>query len=188
MIEITPFSNHCYVNDYVDTEGLVDVVELCRAQDTTEVQISNRGGWQSPAFGIGANPKFDKVIADIADLLHPIYLDYGFDRRPTISNYWFNINGRYSYNLHHTHPGSIFSTVLYLKVPTNSGSLKLARPDYQQNFFQPDRITDKTLTTFEIEPYVNLLVAFPSNIPHYVEQNISDDEDHERISVAFNFK
>ena len=188
MIEITPFSNYCYVNDYTDTDELVEVVKLLQAQDTAKVQISNRGGWQSPTFGTGHNPRFDRVIADITDLLQPIYLDYGFDRKPTISNYWFNINERYSYNLHHTHPGSIFSTVLYLKVPTDSGNLILSRPDYQQNFFQPDRVTDKTLTNFVIEPYANLLVAFPSNIPHYVEQNLSKDEDHERISVAFNFK
>jgi uncharacterized protein (TIGR02466 family) len=188
MIEITPFSNHCYVNDYSDTDGLIDVVKSVQAQDPAEIQFSNRGGWQSPAFGRTDHSKFDKVIDDIVSLLQPIYLDFGFDRQPTISNYWFNVNSRYSYNLQHTHPGSLFSAVLYLKVPANSGNLTLSRPDQQQNFFQSDRVTDKTLTNFVIEPYANLLVAFPSNIPHYVEQNLSEEDDHERISIAFNFK
>ena len=176
------------MNDYSDTDGLIDLVKSVQAQDPAETQFSNRGGWQSPAFGRTDHSKFDKVIDDIVGLLQPIYLDFGFDRRPTISNYWFNVNARHSYNLQHTHPGSLFSAVLYLKVPANSGNLTLCRPDQQQNFFQSDRVTDKTLTNFVIEPYANLLVAFPSNIPHYVEQNLSEEDDHERISIAFNFK
>jgi uncharacterized protein (TIGR02466 family) len=185
MIEITPFTNHCYLHHYPSTPDLLDVVVQHHAKDTADVKISNRGGWQSPAMGAGDDRAFDNVIQDIAELLQPIYQDWGFDRKPTLSNYWFNINPQHSYNLQHTHPGSLFSLVLYLQVPENSGNLVLARPDNQQHFLITDRVTSKTMSTFPIDPYDDLLVAFPSNMPHYVEQNNSDQD---RISVAFNFK
>jgi len=185
MIEITPFANHCYLYDYSSSHDLLSVVAQHHARDAADIKISNRGGWQSPAMGTGSDQVFDKVIQDIAELLQPIYQDWGFDRRPVISNYWFNINPKHSYNLQHTHPGSVFSLVLYLQVPENSGNLVLARPDNQQHFLITDRVTSKTMSTFPIDPTVGMLVAFPSNMPHYVEQNNSNQD---RISVAFNFK
>jgi len=184
MIEITPFSTHTYLSD-LDITGLVDVVRKQQSLDRDDVQFSNRGGWQSPTMGVGVLPEFDSVIKNIQELLEPIYAEYGVTARPILNNYWFNVNNQHSYNLAHTHPGSVFSTVLYLEVPEHSGNLVLLRSDNQQAYVIATTSTPKNQTSFTVETYPGMLVAFPSHVPHYVEQNKSDQD---RISVAFNFK
>jgi uncharacterized protein (TIGR02466 family) len=184
MIEITPFSTHTYLS-YLDITGLVDVVRKQQSLDRDGVQISNCGGWQSPAMGVGVLPEFDSIIKNIQELLEPIYAEYGVTSRPILKNYWFNVNNQHSYNTSHTHPGSVFSAVLYLEVPEHSGNLILLRSDNQQAYVLATTSTPKTRMKFTVEAYPGMLVAFPAHVPHYVEQNRSTQD---RISVAFNFK
>ena len=128
------------------------------------------------------------IINLIIDSLKPIYNEYGIDKQPELANYWINFNNKYNYNSVHTHGASYFSTVLYLKVPKNSGNLVFERPDNFNSFIYTNRITDKSAGTYYIIPQENLLVIFPSYLPHRVDQNLTEDEDDERISIAFNFR
>jgi uncharacterized protein (TIGR02466 family) len=184
MIEITTFSTHAYIGN-LDISGLVEIVQRYHDSNITKIQYSNRGGWQSPAMSVGDCEEFDQIISQVQQYLTPIYQEYGVGHTPMLSNYWFNINQQHSYNLSHTHPGSVFSTVLYLQVPEHSGNLILQRSDNQQAYVIANHSTPKNQTSFTIEPTEGMLIAFPSHVPHYVEQNESNQQ---RISVAFNFK
>lgn len=183
MIEISAFSTAVYTSS-LDVAGVDELAYELRAQDQTKVSFSNRGGWQSPDQSQASLPLMSNIVDQIIQSLMPVYDDHGIDRTPRLGNYWFNINPTHSYNLVHTHPGSMFSTVLYVQVPEHSGNLILQRSDNQQAYVIPNRSTPRNQTNFVIEPYAGMLVAFPSHVPHYVEQNHSDQD---RITVAFNF-
>jgi hypothetical protein len=122
------------------------------------VKHSNVGGWHSTPFY--KTPDWFNSYANTIEAVskHKIY------------NFWFNVNSRGHSNRWHTH-GSNFSLIgiWYLQVPISSGDFQIK---IENNI--------KTIT-----PYRNLLITHPSGLDHCVTENLSD---HDRISVAVNFK
>lgn len=84
--------------------------------------------------------------------------------------FWFNEMGPgHRTSLHaHEEDDELLSAVYYIQVPPQSGRLVL---------WQDDR-------DFRIEPEPGMLLMFPPQLPHEVEENRSDAT---RLSVAFNF-
>jgi uncharacterized protein (TIGR02466 family) len=94
--------------------------------------------------------------------------------------------------VNHFHTNSIFSGVLFLEIPPNSGILR-----FRKHPTQP-MVTTSTIT-LDIEPYNDLnmanmqhwdvyckpgkLVMFPSHLYHSVTKNASDQD---RLTLAFN--
>lgn len=148
---------------------------------------STINGWQSPAFTPKQNPVFFK---------QPFFEDFWNQFLKTIEeikikeghqfylgNIWININSPGSYNLTHTHPGAMISGVYYVKVPKNSGGIlfdnNLAASSLLYKFCD-NNVTD---TNYKIDPADGKMILFNSYLPHYVEQNNSDQD---RISISFN--
>jgi uncharacterized protein (TIGR02466 family) len=106
-----------------------------------------------------------------------------------LQNYWFNINRKYNYNKPHTHPGSQFSAIVYLKCPRNSGNLVFDRSDAFTGYMtsQFKETNDYNFYSWHMTPEENMFIVFPSYLQHYVEQNLCQELDDERISIAFNF-
>ena len=124
----------------------------------------------------------------IVNVLKPIYKTYGISSDPILQNYWYNINGRGCYNTEHAHPHCWFSVVWYLKVPENSGEIVFTRPDTLRQSIWVDNLTEHNQAEFRIMPKENTLITFPSYLRHSVEQNLSNDNDADRVSIAFNFQ
>ena len=106
-----------------------------------------------------------------------------------LQNFWLNINSYKDSNREHTHPGSFFSGVYYLKVPKNSGSIYFKNPNanFATFYWKPNHITNfntVTSTLWKINPTEKQLLIFPSWLEHWVEPNMNKIE--ERISIAFN--
>ncbi|AIQ95411.1 TIGR02466 family protein [Prochlorococcus sp. MIT 0604] len=113
-----------------------------------------------------------------------------------LTNFWINISGKGSSNTPHTHSGLTYSGVFFIKVPKE---MKGGRFLFYRNFNEADFISSEYMGLFKegyqmqgydypintISPKENLLVVFPSWVPHAVEINLSDEE---RISLSFNFK
>jgi len=106
-----------------------------------------------------------------------------------IKGLWFNVNPKYSLNNLHTHCDCDFSAVYYIQVPKNSGNIIFENPNpvmLHQGFYQNQFYYNEfNSNSFEIEPKDNMLILFPSYLPHRVGQNLSDQD---RISLSFNIK
>jgi uncharacterized protein (TIGR02466 family) len=188
--EIIPFATKIYV--YRVTQPYNHLVENIKQlrDNTIDVQnigASNRGGWQSKYFDYGTQEWIKDILHEIAPQVTTIYKDYGIKRDVKLGNYWFNINKKYDYNIAHSHPWTNIVGVLYIKVPKDSGVLKLVRPDECQEWLVPDELSEINAGYFGIVPEEGMLVLFPAYLKHYVEQNRTEDEDDERISISFNF-
>jgi uncharacterized protein (TIGR02466 family) len=172
---------------YVDKQNCIPSIESIKNLHSTDsgVTISNRIGYQSHSYVYESLDFMKPCIDEILVKLTSIYYEFGlYVEQPCLTNYWFNINHKGSYNTSHNHPRSFFSAVLYIKVPENSGAIVFDRPDMLKDYIVPSINTPKNFRSWTITPEDNLLLIFPSYLYHHVESNMSDDE---RISVAFNF-
>ena len=186
--EIVPFKTSIFAAQAEDTSWLIPkIIELSSHQKTTKV--SNVGGWQSIKYNnLEELPYMKPIISTIAESLIPLYKRMGIKSKEIrLGSFWFNINRKYSYNLVHNHPGSYFSAVLYVKVPKNSGNITFVRPDNLPNFLFDIDLTEDNWAEYFVESKDNLLLIFPAWLNHFVGQNLTEDEDDCRISIAFNF-
>jgi hypothetical protein len=106
-------------------------------------------------------PVVDLVLASAREILPDAgELRYGF---------WFNEMGPgHVTSLHdHDEEDELLSACYYIRVPERSGCF-IAVEDGQQRFLQPEE---------------GLLILFPPQLPHAVEENQSGET---RLSVAFN--
>jgi uncharacterized protein (TIGR02466 family) len=176
------------VSQFEDTSWLIPkILQLYLHQKTTKV--SNMGGWQSIKYNtLEELPYMNPIILTISESMIPLYKRMGIKSQEIrLANFWFNINPKYSYNLTHKHPGSYFSAVLYVKVPKNSGNINFIRPDNLPDYIFDTEQTEDNWESYFMEPKDNLLLIFPSWLNHSVGQNVTEDEDDYRISIAFNF-
>jgi uncharacterized protein (TIGR02466 family) len=183
MFYVSAFSRQFEVN-----ESVIQKIQNIREEDPEGNQISNHGGWQSKS--ITNKEEYDwlsTIIGQTKFYLLGAYERFGIQAEPKFDNCWFNINKKYSYNSSHTHPGSYFSAIIYLKVPSNSGNLVFERSDTLLDYVVPNEMTPYTSQAFFITPAENYIIIFPSNLKHRVEQNLTENEDDERISIALNF-
>ena len=191
MIEITaitPFKSTIYTTELHDVGKLVDVVLQTRKERPNNPEISNRGGWQSGMLHGGDYPIIDKIIDEIIPLITKVYNELGMEGPAKLYGYWMNINKKYNYNTLHNHSGAFISAVLYLKVPKNSGNIVFERTDNLRDCIMIDYVTDHNWGEYYVNSYPGQLLIFPSYMKHRVDQNLSEDDDDERISIAFNFR
>jgi uncharacterized protein (TIGR02466 family) len=142
---------------------------------------SNVNGYQSPddfykeeSFTLLLNYMSERIL-DLLDVYKESE-ECAIECTPRLSNMWFNINYKGSYNTIHTHPGSILGGVLYINVPENSGDICFHHQDgHSLSLIQN--------TSFSITPHDGLMLLFPASLSHGVGMNYSDEP---RFSIAFN--
>jgi uncharacterized protein (TIGR02466 family) len=187
LTEIIPFDTRIYTTTLSDYGYLTSYIKDIKTTTPTVIK-SNKGGWQSELYFNDSLPFMNPLLDEIIPLVKEIYKQLSIDGQGTDINYWFNINNKYDYNCSHRHGNSYFSAVVYLKTPTNSGNIVFERPDDMRDFIQFKENTENNWGSYWIEPKENTIILFPSYVPHYVEQNRTENIDDERISIAFNFK
>lgn len=101
---------------------------------------------------------------------------------------WANINPPHSYNAMHSHGSFDLSGVYFVKIPApshrHSGALQFLNPSYRYGPYS-DLFQAMNPQEFTVIPVPGKMLIFPSSMPHCVLPN---DEDEERISIAFNLK
>ena len=186
--EITPFTTkiHILKCQQFNQLQLINHVENARVFDHGQ-SISNRGGWQSSSI---FNPSEDiiPVLDEITSALTVIYSSMGIRTKPNLKGYWMNINNRYSSNNSHSHAGCYYSAVLYIQTPDNCGNLVFERDDSLSHYIYDTDLTENNFVTYSIKPTVGEVIIFPAYLRHFVEQNLTEDKDDRRISIAFNFR
>lgn len=149
--------------------------------------LSNIGGWQSPYFNSSdLQYPMTQICNEVIENVKVAYSRYNIARNPELVNFWFNVNKKYNYNSPHAHLRTTFSAVLYLKTPTNCGRIVFHNPapEFSGKPYLPNQFTSGL---FAVDPSVGRLVVFSSDLVHSVEQNLSTDDDDERLSIAFDF-
>ena len=186
MEEIRPFYTSIYIDKLENNFNLYNNIKDVEKTQASASK-SNCGGWQSQSCIPSSYPFMNTLLDEVSCRMKVLYKDIGIKRDPACANYWFNVNRKYNYNNTHSHPQSVFSAVFYVKVPSDSGKLYFERSDRMEDWFQVDTINERNYSNYWIEPSDNLLVIFPSYLEHYVTQNLTEEQDGERISIAFNF-
>jgi len=117
-------------------------------------------------------------------------LQYDDNTYPSMSSSWLVQSKPNQQSMRHIHGNSIFSGVLYISVPPNSGNLVF---DLNVNddrnitsIMEPQIRTQNQYNTrvYHLQPQNNMLVLFPANLSHQVDINRSNED---RISLAFNY-
>ncbi|MDX1432238.1 MAG: TIGR02466 family protein [Gammaproteobacteria bacterium] len=152
------------------------------------------GAWHS-ATDMHTRAEFNALTREIFEFVQGIYDELGYDSdyEPACDSMWANINPRYGYNRHHTHPHALWSGVYYVQTPENCGLLYLSDPRPQAHvltaYYDPERRKSESWQEVYYQPIPGRLVAFPGWLVHAVQPNLTELEGREgdRISVSFNF-
>jgi uncharacterized protein (TIGR02466 family) len=85
--------------------------------------------------------------------------------------------------MEHTHPKSVLSLVLYLKTQENCGNIVFKNPTLAQHY-PCNTALQEFWGEYWLPSKKGSMYIFPAYLPHYVEQNLSEED---RISIAINF-
>jgi uncharacterized protein (TIGR02466 family) len=183
---IVPFKTEIYISklDPSFTEGVLDQVLKIQTYEQLSL-LSNVGGWQSPSYTPDQQEFMSPLISEIKKYISEVYDSMSVRGSGDIVNYWFNVNQKNDYNISHSHPGSYFSVVLYLKTPDDSGNIVFERPDNLREIIAFNTPNEHNYGDYRIVPQENLMLIFPSFLYHHVTRNNSDQP---RVSISFNIK
>jgi uncharacterized protein (TIGR02466 family) len=97
---------------------------------------------------------------------------------------WFNFSKKEGYQYDHTHPHCRISGTYYYASNGKDGSIRFQNPNahIHAHLFPADGMSMESIS---YAPKVGRLLLFPSWLVHRVNKN---NTDHERISIAMNFK
>lgn len=175
--------------DGVDNNTLISGIDKLMQEDPKGAKVSNSGGWQSQTLNIPHDDciksLLDNIARNVIDVFHHIKLH---SEKFKIS-YWVNVNNKYNYNQSHDHIANniLYSGVYYVKVPSNSGGIVFENP--RESFLTGVQFSDynpENNARYTIPAKENELLLFSSDLKHFVEQNLTEDEDDRRISISFN--
>jgi len=175
-----------YINDAVVnfTQIISEVYKIKQSQESK--MATNEGGWQSN-FIESKDTEMFKLINCIKNNIKKCYDDLKIQKRFYNIEvvYWININSFGHSNRRHTHPNSILSGCIYLKVPKNSGNIIFNPNLVNEYFFESftEGNTDITSNETTFFPEEKKVIIFPAFLPHSVSKNHSNED---RISIAFN--
>lgn len=150
-------------------------------------EVSNRGGWQSCEDFLGCDKHikkyYDLIIGSIKNICDEFNLNSGLD----INSNWININPKYSYNQKHNHLSDL-SGCLWINLPENCGDFVFEQPViFNSNLIRETNINWKEEmclhSAIRLPITEGMIAIWPAYLPHYVEQNSSDEN---RISFSFN--
>ena len=146
---------------------------------------SNVGGYQSYPFDLrDRNDVLSSTLLDIISNLPCFKKSITFE-----SSAWININKSGDSNQNHNHPATNLAGVLWIKIPKNSGNIKLLSPynftSYGELLSYTDEFQKQTnyYYDYKYEPREGSMIIFPAHLTHKVEENKSNED---RISISFN--
>ncbi len=207
---LLPFSNPVLAysfpyNDNFRTSLIQECFEYRNQTESINSSYAHRQvGWQSPQILFTTKKPCLKKIAELVlDSVGSIskFIAPNIDLNDFKMNGsgWININQKGSLHFPHTHQGSIFSGVFYVKVPiiNKQDTTDINKPGFIEFIDPRNDVTSfaRFVPEFEeslafkqqmlIEPKEGVLLVFPAWLKHWVYPNTSNEE---RISISFNMR
>jgi uncharacterized protein (TIGR02466 family) len=189
MDKVSIFTHSLYVEklDGLDLDKINQEIFKIQEQFPVGVKNSNFGGWQFEEVNYSyRNEILESLVEKIAPYMKKAAEDYGYKRDGFVINYWLNVNRKYNYNALHKHGTAIMSAVFYTKVPNNCGKLVFERNVKAELEYRVDEYNSDNWDEYHMPPKEGLLIMFPGHMKHSVQQNLTDDEDDRRVSIALN--
>jgi uncharacterized protein (TIGR02466 family) len=146
--------------------------------------LSNNGGWQSTDLNLDDLIALKPIKEIINQKIFELSKNIGPNVELKLDNCWLNINYKGNSNNTHVHPLCLFSGVIYISVPENSGQITFYADSASKHY--PPIINDKSDLFFQSVNYApenGKILLFPAWLSHSVSENMSDEP---RISIAFN--
>ena len=181
----------------VALEPIVDQIYRLEKKNKSR-QKSNRGplSFQSEDFKYDANKKNDALNDLLFHIGSVVQAIHQTDRKGEVilANAWFNINRKDGMNIPHTHPGSIYSGVIWLKSSEGSGEFVISETDDRRmlqaeplygRLKDPTKIPPHWCSDWFFPPKEGDILVFPGFLSHQVLPNNNEDD---RISLSFNFQ
>ena len=164
MIEKIISKDSFFINQYRGDENQIQKhIEHLLTFDTGR-RISNVGGYQSHDITFGFQDMINFAINSLSAIGENVVL----------SNFWVNINQGNHYNDQHIHGMGMWAGVYYHKVCCEKSTL---------NFHNLVPTVNKDVYSYS--PKEKQMIFFKSSQPHSV--SACNGQNHERISIAFNF-
>lgn len=159
--------------------------EMC-PEGSTVNSVHNM--YQSPPT-LTRNPAFGLVFEYICQIGMKAAFDLQFMQCDVVvTSAWLNFqdspNGMLLDHVHNQN--SVFSGVMFLEVPENSGKLAFTNPGLNQMWHGLNMLENKNKFTSErlqISPTEGSVFIWPSYLPH---RTLPNDHDKSRISLSFN--
>ena len=192
-----------FPTQYWTIEFQENIIELqkesyfIKENDKDGVKKSNTGsnGYHSNDIRTSDNiPHLNSLMQQIFNCVNAIHQ---FNRKGELllENFWINICGEGSSNTPHIHSGMNYSGVFFIRIPKemnggrflfyrNFNDAALNSMGYMGEFKDGYVMQPYDYPIITIPPKENLLIVFPSWVPHAVETNLSQED---RISLSFNF-
>ena len=173
-------------------QDLIDWIYQYKELDPGISKISNKRGWQSLSKEVfteeGFEPFKDKLIPCVTQLSN----EFRVGRQMDLVQMWLNINGPFSYNVSHRHPGTELAGVLWIKQTPESGRFVFDNMDvgYRDAMLltatDRDYLEEKKMPPEYVPQYTDgTMILFPAGLSHRVEINETTED---RISLSFNIK
>jgi len=127
------------------------------------------------------------IDKDISKKINTKIEEYVFDygvRPLKIHNSWVNIQNKNSVLTKHSHPDSIVSGVIYLKVDSKSSKTYFYSPNVYRTFVDFIKQTEYNIDNYFFTPRTGDLILFPSWLMH--GSNEDKNNSAKRISFSFN--
>ena len=188
---ISLFDCPIFTHDHasIDNNKLKEYILSVQKNNPKGRKVSNVEGWQSD-FQDTQTPElqqfFSQVLVDLNNYFEQ--LDGNTEKyKVTITDCWFNINHKNTYNRPHNHTGYL-SLVYYVEAAEDSGHIMFHHPAEQSQagsnlgYFKSNNVPANA-GNWSMPPKTSRCYIFPSWLVHSVNMNTTNNT---RISIALN--
>jgi len=173
-----------YVSDFLNKKECNEVINLTLNKKLSS-HLSLIGEAKS-THGLNSNilsKVNSNIIKKIQNKIDEYAVDYGV-RKLKLDNSWINIQNKNSVLNKHSHPDSIVSGALYLKVDKNSSKIYFYNPNTYLTFVNVFKQTEFSCENYYFIPQIGDLILFPSWLMH--GSNEEKNNSTERMVLSFN--
>jgi uncharacterized protein (TIGR02466 family) len=173
-----------YVSSFLNKKECNEVINL-----TLNKKLSSHlslVGEAKSTHGLNSNILYNinsNIIKKIQNKIDEYAIDYGV-RKLKLDNSWVNIQNKNSVLNKHSHPDSIISGALYLKVDKDSSKIYFYNPNTYLTFVNVFKQTEFSCENYYFTPKIGDLLLFPSWLIH--GSNDEENNSTERIVLSFN--
>ena len=173
-------------------QDLIDWIYEYKNNDPGISKISNKRGWQSVSKEVFTEESFEPFKNKLIPCVTELTNEFRVVRQMDLVQMWLNVNGSFSYNVSHRHPGCDLAGVLWIKQTPESGRFVFDNMDtgYRDamllNATDRDYLEEKKMPPEYVPKYTDgTMIIFPAGVSHRVEINETEED---RISLSFNIK